>query len=109
MGYSDKYNKSNEFMYRRNLSFNSNIWELALQGDFNFLKFIPGSAYNRFTPYITFGVGVFNYDPYAYYQGQKSICASWDGGSGLFPVSGPETLRIDGGLLSAGGRRQIQP
>ncbi len=58
-------------MLRRNLSFNSNIWELALQGDFNFFKFIPGSEYFRFTPYITFGVGVFNYDPYAYYQGQK--------------------------------------
>jgi hypothetical protein len=71
VGYSDKYNTYNEFMYRRNLSFNSNIWELALQGDFNFFKFVPGSAYNRFTPYITFGVGAFNYDPYAYYQGQK--------------------------------------
>ena len=71
VGYSDKYNTSNEFMLRRNLSFNSNIWELAVQGDFNFFKFIPGSEYFRFTPYITFGVGVFNYDPYAYYQGQK--------------------------------------
>jgi len=71
VGYSDKYNTSNEFMLRRNLSFNSNIWELAVQGDFNFFKFVPGSEYNRFTPYITFGAGVFNYDPYAYYQGQK--------------------------------------
>jgi len=71
VGYSDKYNTSNEFMLRRNLSFNSNIWELAVQGDFNFFKFVPGSQYNRFTPYITFGMGIFNYDPYAYYQGQK--------------------------------------
>src|ERR1700744_1037276 len=43
LGYSDKYNSYNEFMYRRNLSFNSNVWELAVQGDFNFFKFIPGS------------------------------------------------------------------
>lgn len=71
LAYSDKYNTQNEFMLRRNLSFNTNIWELALQGDFNFFKFIPGSDYFRFTPYITFGVGAFNYDPYAYYQGQK--------------------------------------
>src|ERR1700754_1234834 len=71
LGYSDKYNTQNEFMRRRNLSFNTNIWELTLQGDFNFFKFVPGSEYFRFTPYITFGVGVFNYDPYAYYQGQK--------------------------------------
>ncbi len=71
LAYSDKYNSYNEFMYRRNLSFNSNIWELAVQGDFNFFKYIPGSEYHRFTPYVTFGVGIFNYDPYTYYQGQK--------------------------------------
>jgi hypothetical protein len=71
LGYSDIYNKNNEYQQRRNLSFNTNIWELALQGDFNFFKFVPGDPYNRFTPYVTFGIGAFSYDPYAYYQGQK--------------------------------------
>jgi hypothetical protein len=71
LAYSDTHNSYNEFMYRRNLSFNTNIWELAVQGDFNFFKFIPGSNFHRFTPYITFGVGMFNYNPYAFYQGQK--------------------------------------
>jgi len=71
LGYSDVYNTQNEFEHRRNLSFNTNVWELALQGDFNFFKFVPGDARFRFTPYVTFGVGVFSYDPYAYYQGQK--------------------------------------
>jgi hypothetical protein len=71
LGYSDRYNTDNEFMYRRNLSFNSNIYELSVQGDFNFFKFVPGSEYNRFTPYITFGIGTFYYNPYTYYQGQK--------------------------------------
>jgi hypothetical protein len=71
LGYSDVYNTYNEFMNRRNLSFNTNIWELALQGDFNFFKFVPGDIDHSYTPYITFGVGTFNYDPYAYYQGQK--------------------------------------
>lgn len=64
IGYSDIYS-SNEFQKRRNLSFNSNVWELALQGDFNFFKFVPGDPYARFTPYITLGAGVFSYDPYA--------------------------------------------
>src|SRR6476659_11217953 len=32
LGYSDIYNTQNEFMHRRNLSFNSNVWELAVQG-----------------------------------------------------------------------------
>jgi hypothetical protein len=71
LGYSDMYNKQNEFDLRRNLSFNTNIWEIALQGDFNFFKFLPGDRRYRFTPYITFGVGTFSYDPYAYYQGKK--------------------------------------
>jgi len=71
LGYSDVYNTSNEFQKRRNLSFNTNIFELALQGDFNFFRFIPGDPYHRFTPYVTLGVGVFSYDPYAIYRGQK--------------------------------------
>lgn len=71
VGYSDKYNDHNEFMYRRNLSFNSKVWELAVQGDFNFYRFLPGEPDFRFTPYITLGLGVFNYDPYAYLQGEK--------------------------------------
>lgn len=71
LGYSDKYNTHNEFMRRRNLSFNTNIFELAVQGDFNFFKFVPGDPYHSFTPYVTLGVGVFSYDPYAYLNGQK--------------------------------------
>ncbi|HEX7847390.1 MAG TPA: DUF6089 family protein [Chitinophagaceae bacterium] len=71
LGYSDKYNDHNEYMYRRNLSFNSNVWELALQGDFNFFRFMPGEPPYNFTPYITLGVGVFSYDPFAYLGGKK--------------------------------------
>lgn len=71
LGYSDVYNTKNEFEYRRNLSFNTNLWELALQGDFNFFRFEPGTLDYAFTPYVTLGVGAFSYDPYAYYQGQK--------------------------------------
>jgi hypothetical protein len=70
LGYSDIYSK-NEFQKRRNLSFNSNIFELALQGDFNFFKFIPDDPYHCFTPYVTLGAGIFSYDPYAYYHGTK--------------------------------------
>lgn len=71
LGYSDVYNKDNEYQRRRNLSFNSRIFELALQGDFNFFKFQPGDPAHSFTPYVTLGAGVFSYDPYAYYQGRK--------------------------------------
>jgi hypothetical protein len=71
IGYSDIYNTHNEYMYRRNLSFNTNVWELSLQGDFNFFRFLPGEPQYNFTPYITFGAGVFSYDPYAYLKGEK--------------------------------------
>lgn len=71
LGYADKYYSDNEFQRRRNLSFNSSIWELALQGDFNFFKYVPGSLDHRFTPYVTIGASIFSYDPYAYLNGQK--------------------------------------
>jgi len=71
LGYSDVYNTQNEFMQRRNLSFDTDIWELTAQGDFNFFKFVPGDYRFRFTPYITFGAGLFSYNPYTYYQGEK--------------------------------------
>jgi opacity protein-like surface antigen len=70
LGYSDIYS-TNEFQLRRNLSFNTNVWEVALQGDFNFFRFVPGDPDHMFTPYITLGIGIFSYDPYAYLQGQK--------------------------------------
>ncbi|MEP7238047.1 MAG: DUF6089 family protein [Ferruginibacter sp.] len=72
LGYSDIYSK-NEYQKTRNLSFNTNIWEVALQGDFNFFKFVPNDPDHGFTPYITLGVGVFTYDPYAYLDGQKEF------------------------------------
>lgn len=71
LGYSDVYNDHNEFMKRRNLSFNTNVWELALQGDFNFYRFMPGDPDFSFTPYITLGVSAFSYDPYAFLKGEK--------------------------------------
>lgn len=71
LGYSDIYNTHNETMRRRNLSFNSNVWELGLQGDFNFYRFMPGDPDFRWTPYVTLGASIFSYDPYAYLSGEK--------------------------------------
>jgi hypothetical protein len=70
VGYSDSYN-TNEFQRRRNLSFNSDIYEFAILGDFNFFRFNPQEPGYQFTPYMTFGIGVFSYDPYTYYNGDK--------------------------------------
>lgn len=70
LGYSDIYSKS-DFQKRRNLSFNTDIFELAIQGEFNFFKFVPGDPNYPFTPYVSIGIGAFSYNPYAYYQGKK--------------------------------------
>ncbi len=72
VGYSDTYSK-NDYQKIRNLSFNSNIWEVALQGDFNFFKFIPGDPDHSFTPYVSLGIGAFTFDPYAYLNGEKQF------------------------------------
>jgi hypothetical protein len=72
LGYSDIYSK-NLYQHTRNLSFNTNIWEVAIQGDFNFFKFVPNDPDYLFTPYITLGVGAFTYDPYAYTNGSKEF------------------------------------
>lgn len=70
LGYSDVYSK-NEVQQRRNLSFNTNVWEFAVSGQFNFFKFYPGISGFTYTPYVSLGVGVFSYDPFAYLNNQK--------------------------------------
>jgi hypothetical protein len=92
LGYSDIYNTQNEYMLRRNLSFNTNVWELSLRGDFNFFRFLPGDPEFNFTPYVSLGVGVFSYDPYAYLQGQKYFLrplGTEGQGSSLYPDRKP--------------------
>jgi len=92
LGYSDIYNTHNEFMLTRNLSFNTNVWELSLRGDFNFFRFLPGDPEFNFTPYVSLGVGVFSYDPYAYLQGQKYFLrplGTEGQGSSLYPDRKP--------------------
>jgi hypothetical protein len=92
LGYSDVYNGHNEYMYRRNLSFNTNVWELALQGDFNFFRFMPGEPGFNYTPYITIGVGAFSYDPFAYLNGEKIFLRSLNTegqGNSLYPDRKP--------------------
>ncbi|HAL94755.1 MAG TPA: hypothetical protein DCP55_02015 [Chitinophagaceae bacterium] len=71
IGYADRYNTHNEIQLKRNLSFNSNVWELSLQGDFNFFRFVPHEPGFNFTPYITLGAGLINYDPYTYLNNER--------------------------------------
>lgn len=49
----------------RNLRFQSRISELSLQGEVNFLYYIPGDVETPYTPYIFGGGGVFRFNPQA--------------------------------------------
>ncbi len=87
LGYSDIYS-SNPAQQARNLSFNTNVWEISLAGDFNFFEFHPGFEGYNFTPYIGVGIGVFSFDPYAYLGGEKYLLRTLgtEGqGSSLYP------------------------
>ena len=55
----------------RNLDFKSNVIELAVMGEFNFIWYETGKADKRFTPYVAFGFGAFYFDPYTMYNGSK--------------------------------------
>ncbi len=68
--YSDRFSK-NDYQRTRNLDFSTNLFEFAVQGDFNFFKYVPNDMTYGFTPYVTLGVGLFSYDPYTNYDGEK--------------------------------------
>lgn len=66
----DAYAKE-ESQRNRNLSFKSKLYEIAVEGEFNFLPYATGSKKLAITtPYIFAGVAVFHFDPLGDYQGR---------------------------------------
>ncbi len=60
IGASDQYNKSD--LVFRNLSFQSNIIELNLLGEYTFLDM----SESKFSPFLFAGIAVFHHNPYTY-------------------------------------------
>ena len=58
------------FQRNRNLSFRSEIKEGNLNFEFNFLKYIHGSKYHKFTPYVFVGTSLYNFNPQAQLNGE---------------------------------------
>ncbi|MFH0866537.1 MAG: DUF6089 family protein [Bacteroidota bacterium] len=59
-----------KFNEARNLSFKSNVFELATQLELNFLPYVTGNTEeNYFSPYIFGGIAVFSFKPKAEYEG----------------------------------------
>lgn len=55
----------------RNLSFESNIYELSSHIEFNFFKYDKEKEALSFTPYLLAGVSVFYFNPVAEFEGKK--------------------------------------
>jgi len=53
----------------RNLRFKSNITEISIIGEFNFLEYFIGSKNNFFTPFLFAGPAYFTFNPKAPYDG----------------------------------------
>lgn len=59
------------FRYIRNLSFRTDVAEVALNGEFHILKYEPFNVRKmRWTPYVSAGIGAIYFNPKAEYQGQ---------------------------------------
>lgn len=87
LGYSDIYS-TNTTQQRRNLSFNTNVFEAGVSGEFNFFLFNPQFEEHSFTPYVGLGVSVFNFDPYAFLNDTKYFLrplGTEGQGSALYP------------------------
>lgn len=111
LGYSDIYS-DNDVQRTRNLSFNSDIFELGLMGDFNFFRFIPGEYAYRFTPYVTLGVSFFSYDPYAYLADEKIYLrplGTEGQGSSLYPDRQPYNTMAMAFPIGVGVKYNLTP
>ena len=58
------------FQRSRNLSFHSNILEITSQLEVNFFRFEPRKERYKFTPYLSFGVSGFYFNPKAELDGE---------------------------------------
>jgi len=69
IGFKDEYSRFS-WQKARNLSFETDVVDAALQFEFHFLEYIHGSRDHYFTPYIFVGAGMFFFDPRAQLNGE---------------------------------------
>lgn len=68
--YKDSYS-SNPYQKVRNLSFNNDVVEAMVLGEFNFFYFMTGVEGRRVTPYMVLGLGALYSNPYVNYNGRR--------------------------------------
>ena len=97
---ADDARSSNLFEKARNLSFQSDIIELATQFEFNFLPYIHGSEEHFFTPYLSLGMNIFRFNPKTDFNGRLVELRPL-GTEGQF--KGEEYFTVQAGLAYAVG------
>jgi opacity protein-like surface antigen len=99
VGASDQYN--NPDLVFRNLSFQSNIIEWNLLGEYTFMDITR----NKFSPFIFAGIAVFHFDPYSYDTlGQKVYLHPLSTeGEGLAAYPGQKPYNLIGFAIPVGG------
>ncbi len=66
----DRYNSRIDFI-NRNLSFQTNIWEINLGVEYDFLN-MKNEDY-ILSPYISLGIGIFHFNPWAYNRSGEKV------------------------------------
>ncbi|MFP5079981.1 DUF6089 family protein [Pedobacter sp. JCM 36344] len=74
---ADDLKSSNEQFKMRGLNFNSDLHELSLQMEFNFLEYYAGGGTKRFTPYIFTGIGLLFFSPKGVYRDPATDDNEW--------------------------------
>ncbi|RZK70237.1 MAG: hypothetical protein EOO92_21270 [Pedobacter sp.] len=74
---ADDLKSSNEQFRMRGLNFNSDLHELSLQADFNFLEYFAGGGPKNFTPYVFTGLGLLFFSPKGVYTDQATGENEW--------------------------------
>ena len=70
---ADDKKSDNAHFNQRNLNFKSNLHEISILGNLNFIDISSPIAKKRFTPYIYAGIGGVIFDPKGYYQGKWQV------------------------------------
>ncbi len=96
-GYLEGNDKNNPDigLRSRNLYFKSIILEFAGTAEFNFMRFVPGSDRERFTPFLFAGFSVFRFNPQAQFNGEwynlQPLCTEGQGTT-AYPDRHPYSL-----------------
>ncbi len=70
LSHTERFMDDAWFRNYRNLHFKSQVFELALTGEVNLMRYIPGSGSKWITPYFVTGISLVYFNPKAEYNGE---------------------------------------